>query len=693
MSLLAQQVSREYVSPGFFDNKVLDEYSIPVGVWADQVVDWVVVNLKWLLLIVKWPFENLIGFLVGDILEPVSWLWLVIAFFVIGTLAQNLKIGAFSAISLTLCGILGNNFWLETARTIGYIGVAVLLCAIIGLPLGVACGRTDATWRVVRPLLDGMQVIPSFAYMLPFVFFWSVGEVPATMVTMVFALPPLVRLTNLGIRQVPEDVVEASRAYGAPEWRVLYDVQLPLARPAIATGLNQTLLLAISMLGIAAIMGAGGLGRLLFQALSTLDIPKAMAAGLAFFLVAVMLDRISQPADAESRGLLRGIIRAWSNRRHPEALIPAGDGEGDGDAVPETPASAARFADVTPAERRWALVAAAGGILAAVSALLTWSVDGGFLSAYGRRADEQLPGETFSGLSASGGSWFGWLALALGLFVAAAAAVALRRPGRGPRWFAADGAVIASASLAVMMITYTLAQPLDAASGYSHGLGVYAGLIGALAAVVGAVLWSHNSPFVPLHPLKANIAWSRVLAAGIATAVVLIGAVSGWSFDGRTDVIISPEAQAELDELEQRARDNPAQAGVVASQVSALYASLEAENAIVTDGLSGAGPGLAWWTSLAALAGLAASLVAAGIPSRDESRQWRWSALTAGLGAGVAVVGLAWIFTHVRSADDNYLSGVGAFLTSVGGAVLVASVASVIREFQRTKVYADVVDS
>ena len=312
MNLLAQQGGDEPLSPGLLDNEVLDQFEIPVGEWADQAVDWIAVNLKWLLSIIKWPFDTLISFLVGDVLEPASWILVVLAFFVIGTLARNLKVGTFAAAGLGLCAILGNNFWLQTARTIGFVGVAVLLCVIVGVPLGVACGRIDGVWRVVRPVLDGMQVIHSFVYMLPFIFFWKTGPVSATMVTMVFALPPLVRLTNLGVRQVPPDVVEASRAYGAPEWRVLVDVQLPLARPAIATGINQTLLLAISMLGIAAIMGGGGLGLVMYQAVGNQEIAKGMASGLAFFVVAVVLDRISQPGDADSLSLLRRIRLAWT---------------------------------------------------------------------------------------------------------------------------------------------------------------------------------------------------------------------------------------------------------------------------------------------------------------------------------------------------------------------------------------------
>jgi len=277
-------------------------------------------NLKATLEIIEWPFLRLLNVIVDDWLLGMSWLTVCIAIFALGWAIRGFQIGALSFIGLTICGLLGEDFWRETALTIGFIGVAVLLCVIVGIPIGVLCGRVDGAWKVVRPVMDAMQVVHSFVYMLPFIFFFGVGFVSATMVTMTFALPPLIRLTNLGIRQVPEDVVEASRAYGAPEWRVLMDVQIPLARPAIMTGLNQTLLLAISMLGVAAIMGAGGLGRLLFQAIANLDVALAGSAGLAFFLVAVVLDRLSQ-TDTDSSNLFSRIAKAWANRRTPEKLL------------------------------------------------------------------------------------------------------------------------------------------------------------------------------------------------------------------------------------------------------------------------------------------------------------------------------------------------------------------------------------
>ena len=703
MSYLAQNSDGELVDPAFHDNLALDEFEIPFGEWIDQSVDWIAVNLGWLLDIIQWPFDTLISFLVKDILEPVSWVVVVLAFFVIGTLVRNVRIGVFAAVGLGVCGILGNAYWLETSRTIGFIGVAVLLCVIIGIPLGIACGRIDSLWQSVRPVLDAMQVVHSFVYMLPFIYFFGIGEVSATMVTMVFALPPLVRLTNLGVRQVPEDVVEASRAYGAPEWRVLLDVQVPLARSAIMTGINQTLLLSISMLGIAAIMGAGGLGRLLFNALSTQSVAKGAASGLAFFLVAVVLDRISQP-EGTSTSLLSRIWAAWAHRRDPEALLEAYEDadEADADEADEmasqedlraAPAAAVQhgaFAEVSSAERRPMLVAALGGLLSAIGVFFTWSSGAGLMSAYGRRADESLAGQSFNGFSASGGSWFGYLAFVLGLFTVAAVIVTLRAPGRGPRWLSSDGAVMASVSLLVMMIAYALASPSDlTAPGQSTGLGVFLTLIGALVASAGSLWWIRLAPRAPIHPLPAGIAWGRVAGSAVALALIVIGAISAWTFDSRAAIIISPEAQEQIDALERKAEANPADAGVVAAEISALYAELQAEKTIVTDGISSEGPGLGRWTALAALIGLAVSLPAAGIPERHESRQWRWSALTAGVGVGVAAVAFGWIFTHVRSADLNYFSGVGAFLTLFGGATLVATTASVLKEFRRVKVYAD----
>ena len=669
---------------GFTDNLVLDEYYVPFGDWMGQSVDWIFANLKWLLSAIKWPFTTLNDFLVRDIMEPVSWFWIVVAFFVIGTLARNVRVGVFASVALTVCGLLGPEYWHATIQTIGFVVVAVLLCVIIGIPVGILCARVDAAWRMVRPVLDAMQVVHAFVYMLPFIFFFGLGNVGATIVTMAFAIPPLVRLTNLGIRQVPADVVEASRAYGAPEWRVLLDVQLPLARAAIMTGVNQTLLLAMSMLGIAAIMGAQALGGLLFGAISRQSVTEGVGAGLAFYLVAVVFDRISQPEGAGSGGLIRRARRAWAHRRDPEALVQA-----EADPEAEDALVEGHLAPLTASERRPMLVAAIGGLVAAVSVFLAWSADAGFISAYGRATDENLAGESFSGLSASGGSWFGVLALVLGLLVVAAAVTTLVAPGRGPRWLSVDWAVIASLASLVMMAAYLLAAPSDLALGQSTGIGPWVALLGSAVASAGSVWWIRSAPHAPARPLSAKIGWARVASAVFAAVVLGVGAISAWSFDERSRVIITPELQAQLDEMERQAEANPEQAGVIAANIAAFQEQLAADARVITDGVSDQGAGLGIWVFLAGLAALAASLPAAGVFGRDEHRQWRWSSITAGIGAGATCVGFGWIFTHVRSADAEYVSGVGSFLAMAGGLVLVAAAAGVLKEFRRAKVYAD----
>lgn len=665
-----------------FDNRLLDDWEIPFGDWMDQAIDWVAVNLQVLLNVIEWPFDTLITFLVRDFLTQISWVWFVLGMALIATLVRNIKVGVFVGGALFVCGILGSAYWLETAKTIGFIGVAVILCVMIGIPVGIAAGRIDGIWQVTRPVLDAMQVVHSFVYMLPFIFFWGIGEVSATMVTMIFAIPPLIRLTNLGIRQVPEDVVEAARAHGAPEWRVLFDVQLPLARPAIMTGINQTLLLAISMLGIAAIMGAGGLGTLLFRALSNQDPALAFSAGLAFFLVAVVLDRMSQREETDTGNLFQRIRQAWAHRRDPEALLP------DEIEVAEvTPVD--RYEPIRPTERTAMLLTGVGGAVAAVSAFLTWTIDAGKISAYGARLDEDLTGMSLSGLDGSGGSFFGIIVLVLGLFALGATANSIIRPGRGPRWLTADGAVIAGLTMLIVVAGHILADPAPLAVVPGAGIGVSLALAGGVLASVGALVWIRTAPHEPLHPLRADIGWGRLIGVGIALIVIVIGAFSAWTFDTRSDVVITPELEAEIEELEQQAAANPADATVIANEIANLVNRAQATAAVPIDGVSDEGAGLGLWTMLLGAVAFITTLPAAGVFGPDEHRRWVWSAITAAVGFGIAGITFAWIFTFVRNADANFLSGVGSFITMMGGFFIVASTMSVLKEFRRARVYDD----
>ena len=696
VTVLAQASgAEESETVAIWDNRLFDQWIVPFGEWVEQAVFWIADYLTLVLDVVAWPFDTLIRLLVRDFLTQVSWLWIVAAMFVIAWLTRNIKVASFVAVALFTCGLLGSQYWLQTVRTIGFILVAVVICVIIGIPVGILCGRVDSAWQTVRPILDAMQVVHAFVYMLPIIWFFGVGETSATMVTMVFALPPLVRLTNLGIRQVPGDVVEASRAYGARELKVLFDVQIPLARPAIMTGINQTLLLAISMLGIAAIMGAGGLGQNMFRAISNQSAADGSSSGLAFFLVAVVLDRMSQREGTETGGLFKRIRMAWRHRRDPEALIP----DASTSAIVKYRQDE-RFAGVAAAEKAPMLIALIGGALMIVGAFLTWTTNAGKLSAYGRWNDAslegQLDGRSFSGLDASGGSWAGIIVLAAGLFVVGAVAVSYLRPGRGPRWLVADGALIAALAGLILSVGHLLARPLSAtdtaiASGVADpgtGIGVIVAVLGGIVAVAGAVGWIRTAPHSPLHPLPVGVAWSRLIGIGVAVLVLAAGMFSLWSKDQRGGQIITPEILAELDEIERQMAERPQDIAALSTQYQITYEQATVENEIDTDGITGKGAGLGLWAFLAGLAAAAASLPAAGVFGNDERRKWQWSTITAGIGTGVTVLALTWILVQVRSADPNYLSGVGSFMALIAGAFVVASAMPVLKEFRRSKVYA-----
>lgn len=664
----------------FFDNATLDRWLIPFGEWFDQIVDWIDNNLQNLLEIIEWPFVSLINTFVDGFLTEISWVWFVLGMGLIALLVRNIKVGVFVVVALTVCGLLGVGYWVETARTIGFIAVAVFFCVIIGIPIGVAAGRVDGVWQTTRPVLDAMQVVHSFVYMIPFIFFWGVGRVSATMVTMIFAIPPLIRLTNLGIRQVPEDVVEAARAHGAPEWRVLFDVQLPLARPAIMTGINQTLLLAISMLGIAAIMGAGGLGQLLFRSLSNQDVALAASAGLAFFLVAVVLDRISQREGTDEGNLFQRIRLAWAHRSDPEALLP--DGEAVATATPRI-----RYEPITGRERMAMFTALIGGVIASISVFLTWSVNAGWINAYGVRDNEELPGMAFNGLDAIGGSFFGILVLVFGLFVVASVLITFVWPGRGPRWLTVDGALISALGALITAAAFLLANPPPEAVDPQTGIGVVVAIIGGAVATLGSILWLRVAPNSPLHPLRADVQWGRIIGVVIGFLVVVGGAFGGWAFDERTDVVISPETQERIDALREQATDDPTQQSVIANQISSLIAESRQSETVVVDGVEPDGPQLGLWSMAAAALAVLTGVAGAGVLGSDEGTQWSWSTVTAGLGMGVVAIAFAWIFTFVRLGDPGYIPGVGAFLSLMGGFFILASTMSVLKEFRRSRVY------
>ncbi len=199
--------------------------------------------------------------------------------------------GALGLAGVALIGVIG--LWNEAFATLSLMGVAVLVSMAIGIPLGIAAWRSDAVARITRPTLDTMQTMPGFVYLIPFVLLFGFGRVPAMISTVIFALAPVVRLTEVGLRTVPQSTVEASEMFGATERQTLRLVRLPQARPAIFAGMNQTTMLAMSMVVIAAFIGAGGLGQVVLQAMRSINVGKASEAGIAIVIMAIILDRFS----------------------------------------------------------------------------------------------------------------------------------------------------------------------------------------------------------------------------------------------------------------------------------------------------------------------------------------------------------------------------------------------------------------
>lgn len=198
----------------------------------------------------------------------------------------------FSLAAMVVVGLLG--LWEDTMITLAMVLSSVIICALFGVPLGIMAGRSDRFEMGLRPVLDAMQTTPAFVYLVPIVMLFSVGNVAGVLATIIFALPPIVRLTSLGIRQVHPELVEAAQAFGATRWQVLLKVQIPLALPTILAGLNQTIMMALSMVVIAALIGAGGLGSPVILGLNTLDIGRAVVGGVGIVLMAIVLDRITQ---------------------------------------------------------------------------------------------------------------------------------------------------------------------------------------------------------------------------------------------------------------------------------------------------------------------------------------------------------------------------------------------------------------
>jgi glycine betaine/proline transport system permease protein len=197
-----------------------------------------------------------------------------------------------SLLGLNLVLFMG--LWQPMISTLALVIAASLLALIIGIPIGIFSASRKHFWAITRPVLDLMQTMPAFVYLIPAVMFFSTGRVPSTIATLIFSMPPVVRLTHLGIRQVPKDLIEAGRAFGCTESQLLWKVQLPNALPTVMAGVNQTIMLALSMVVIASMIGGGGLGDVVLRGIQQLDVGLGFEGGLAVVILAVILDRLTQ---------------------------------------------------------------------------------------------------------------------------------------------------------------------------------------------------------------------------------------------------------------------------------------------------------------------------------------------------------------------------------------------------------------
>jgi len=300
----------------------MDGFRIPIGEWADAGVDWIRDTLGWLLsgisAVVGWFVEALANALLSLPIVAV-----IIVFAALAWLLRSWRFAIGTVVGFVL--ILGVGQWVTSMQTLALVLVAAIIAVVIAVPLGIAAARNDAFSAILRPVLDLMQSMPAFVYLIPAIVFFSIGVVPGVVATVIFALPPGVRLTELGIRGVDSETVEAGHAFGATPGQILRGVQLPLAMPSIMAGINQLIMLALSMAVIAGIAGADGLGKEIVQAMSTVDIAKGVEAGLSVVILAVYLDRLTGALGAlkNQRGSLLGAIARRRGPKDARVATPA----------------------------------------------------------------------------------------------------------------------------------------------------------------------------------------------------------------------------------------------------------------------------------------------------------------------------------------------------------------------------------
>lgn len=288
------------------DFSLLDPFktlTVPVGSWVEGALRFLVHNFREVFRSIRWPVDQVLEGIQAALMSVPPTVFIVLAA-LIGWQIGGRRIGLLTLATLTALGLIG--VWNDAMVTLALVLTSLVFCAVIGIPLGIISARSDRLELCIRPLLDAMQTLPAFVYLVPVVMLFGIGNVPGVIVTIIFSLAPLVRLTNLGIRQVPEDKIEAARAFGCTPWQMLVKVQLPLAAPTIMAGVNQTLMLALSMVVVASMISVGGLGLMVLSGIGRLDMGLASVGGIGLVLLAIFLDRFTQAMGERSAHLATG---------------------------------------------------------------------------------------------------------------------------------------------------------------------------------------------------------------------------------------------------------------------------------------------------------------------------------------------------------------------------------------------------
>ncbi|MGD1822588.1 MAG: ABC transporter permease [Pleomorphochaeta sp.] len=268
-----------------------DILDIPLAKVIDNIMDWLLLHLD--------GFFNVIGAIIlhvvlalEKILTITPWFIIILLIGLAGwKLLNKISTGITFMVMMFIIGTFG--YWELAMNTLSLVLASVFFSLLIGLPLGIKMARSDRAERILKPMLDAMQTMPSFVYLIPALMFFGMGRVPAMFATIIYAVPPVIRLTNVGIRTVDIEALEAAKAFGATPKQILFDVQLPLAKPSIMVGINQTTMMALAMVVIGSMIGAKGLGMEVLLAISRIEVGRGFEAGISIVFLAIIIDRIT----------------------------------------------------------------------------------------------------------------------------------------------------------------------------------------------------------------------------------------------------------------------------------------------------------------------------------------------------------------------------------------------------------------